>query len=287
MSPAIPYLTLPDLVILDAGALGGGFPPAPFAVKPFGTLVAMGVYLGAYLAVRQGRRLGFDEKTLVSFMVWVGVGGFVGGHVFDTLFYFPSRVMEDPLSLIRVWEGLSSFGGFFGAALGAILWKWKTNSVLLPYMDVVGSAFPVGWVLGRTGCSLAHDHPGMFSDAFLAVQYPDGARFDLGLYEMLLTVPLAVGFLILRRRPRPWGFYMGMMTVYYAPYRFALDFLRARDLRVSDERYLDLTPAQWACMLMFAYGAVTLFRAFESAGEPSAWAVPQVPPAGRRRASGP
>ena len=143
MSPAIPYLTLPDLVILEAGALGGGFPPAPFAVKPFGTLVALGVYLGAYLAVRQGRRLGFDEKALVSFMVWVGVGGFVGGHVFDTLFYFPARVMEDPLSLLRVWEGLSSFGGFLGAAVGAILWKWKTNSVLLPYM--MSSAVRFRW----------------------------------------------------------------------------------------------------------------------------------------------
>jgi phosphatidylglycerol:prolipoprotein diacylglycerol transferase len=118
----------------------------------------------------------------------------------------------------------------------------------------------------------------MISDAWLAVQYPDGARFDLGLYEMLLTIPLAVGFLILRRRPRPWGFYMGMMTVYYAPYRFALDFLRARDLQISDERYLDLTPAQWACVFLFAYGAVTLFRAFESAGEPRAWAVPVVAP---------
>jgi len=47
--------------------------------------------------------------------------------------------------------------------------------------DLVASAFPLSWVFGRSGCSLAHDHPGMLSNAWFAVQYPGGGRFDLGL----------------------------------------------------------------------------------------------------------
>ncbi len=284
MSPGIPYLELPDWELLKAGALGNGFPPAPVAIKPFGTLVAVGAYLGAYLAVRYGRRLGFDEKSLVSFILWVAVGGFVGGHFFDTLFYFPDRVREDPLSLLRLWEGLSSFGGFLGAGLGALGWRWRTGSPLMPYMDVVASAFPTAWVFGRAGCTFAHDHPGRYSDAWVAVQYPDGGRFDLGMYEMLLTLPLAVAFLLLRRQPRPWGFFMGLMCVSYPPIRFSLDFLRARDLRISDELYLGLTPAQWASACLFAFGAVVLFRALEAAGDQAAWKVPR-PKRGRAAGS--
>lgn len=205
IEPHLPYLHVPDLVLLPQGVLGGNFPPAPFSLKPFGTLVAIGVYFGAWLAMRQGRRLGLDEKKLMSFMVWVVGSGFVGGHVLDTVFYFPERIAQDPWSLIRLWEGLSSFGGFLGAGIGVFLWHWRYQEPVLPYVDTVASAFPVGWVFGRAGCTLAHDHPGVHSDAWLAVRYPDGGRFDLGMYEMLLTIPLAITFLYLRRRPRPWG----------------------------------------------------------------------------------
>ncbi len=264
--PMIPYLHLPDLVLLPQGALGGNFPPAPFSLKPFGTLVAIGVYLGAFLAVRQGKRLGLDEKKLMSFIVWCVGSGFVGGHILDTLFYFPERALHDPLSLIRLWEGLSSFGGFIGAAFGLFLWKRQHHEDVLPYADTVASAFPVGWMFGRTGCSLAHDHPGLRSDAWFAVQYPEGGRFDLGLYEMLLTIPLVVLFLYLRKRPRPWGFYIGVMSIAYAPTRFALDFLRIHDGAVADARYLGLTPAQWFCFALLGAGVFTLWRALSSEG---------------------
>ncbi|MEZ4224042.1 MAG: prolipoprotein diacylglyceryl transferase [Polyangiaceae bacterium] len=282
MTPLLPYVQIGEWVLLDAHALGAGLPPAPLSIKPFGTLVAIGVYLGAILAVRQGRRLGFDEKTLVRFMMWIVAGGFLGGHVFDTLFYFPQRVLADPLSLLRLWEGLSSFGGFLGAFLGALAFRARFGGPTLPYMDVVASAFPTAWVFGRAGCSVAHDHPGVFSESWLAVPYPEGARFDLGILEMLWAVALALVFLRLRRRPRPWGFYLGTMCLSYAPFRFTLDFLRARDLRISDERYFDLTPAQWASVALAVVAVVVLRQALRSADQSARFAVPSppvVPPA--------
>jgi len=269
LAPLIPYIQIPDLTLVPPGYFGGTFPPVPLSLKPFGTLVAIGVYMGGLLALRQGKRLGMDTQALLSFITWIAAGGFLGGHVFDTLFYFPERVIADPLSLLRLWEGLSSFGGFAGATIGLVLWKWRTGATVLPYADVVASAFPVSWLFGRSGCTVAHDHPGIASDAWFAVRYPDGGRFDLGLYEMLLTVPLVVAFLYLRRTPRPWGFYLGVMTVYYAPTRFALDFLRIRDGATADARYWALTPAQWACFVMLAVGVVLLWRALTTSDAPA------------------
>ena len=83
-APLIPYIDLPELVLLKPGALWAGFPPEPFSIKPFGTLVAIGVYVGAYLAVRQGKRLGIHERSLTSFIFWVVAGGFIGGHMLET-----------------------------------------------------------------------------------------------------------------------------------------------------------------------------------------------------------
>ena len=101
---------IPELVLIPKGAFGG-FPPGAFSIKPFGTLVAIGVYVGSYLATRQGKRMGLDERVLTSFIAWVVGIGFLGGHMLDVIFYYPGQVLRDPLSLFRIWEGLSSFGG--------------------------------------------------------------------------------------------------------------------------------------------------------------------------------
>jgi phosphatidylglycerol:prolipoprotein diacylglycerol transferase len=292
-APAIPYLQIPELVLIPKG-LFRGFPPVAFSIKPFGALVAIGVYIGSLLATRQGKRLGLHDRVMTSFAAWVLVVGFLGGHMLDVIFYYPGQILTDPLSLFRIWEGLSSFGGFSGAIIGGFLWKWRYKTDILPYADVIASSFPAGWVFGRTGCSVAHDHPGLSSDAWFAVKYPvGGGRFDLGLYEMLLTIPLALAFLWLRQKPRPWGFYLGAMTIAYAPVRFALDFLRVDDKLVGqaglvaaiDPRYAGLTPAQWACFGLLALGVYFFAHTLQTAGTPAAFAVPPPPPGlGGRRA---
>jgi len=268
--PLIPYITLPELPLLGEHTLhflGRSLVVGPWSIKPFGALVATGVYLGILLATHYSRKRGMNAEAMSRFMFWVLVIGFISGHVLDTIFYHPAQVLNDPVSLIRVWDGLSSFGGFVGAILGVLIFKFHFKvKTVLPFADMMGAAFPVGWVFGRMGCSVVHDHPGMRSDLWFAVQYPHGGRFDLGLYEMLFAVILAAVTLNLARQPRPPGFFLGLIMLVYAPVRFALDFLRIKpgDLAGADPRYLDLTPAQWASFGFGIFGFYLLYRAASS-----------------------
>lgn len=280
MTPRIPYLELPDLVLIPAHTFGD-FPAFPIGLKPFGTLVALGLYAGAVTAVRQARRLGASDRVMSAFLTWIVVSSFVCAHVLDALFYYPEEVRRDPWMLLRLWEGLSSFGGFVGAIVGGFAFRFWYRMPIFAYSDIVASAFPVSWAFGRLGCTFAHDHPGIASDAWYAVRYPGGGRLDLGLFELLITLPLMVVFLFLQRRPRPWGFYAGVMCTYYAPLRFALDFLRERAgvpvgplLAGGDARYLGLTPAQWACLPMLALGIALLVRSRRAGTE-----LPPIPEA--------
>jgi len=266
--PLVPFVEIPDLVLVQGHGPGGGFPEQPISIKPFGVLVAIGVYVGAYLAIREGKRRGLDERELTSCLVWVVSFGFIGAHALDVLAYYPREVLADPLLLLRLWEGLSSFGGFIGACAGGFAWAALRRKKILPYADVFSSVFPVGWIFGRLGCTLAHDHPGIASQSLLAVRYPDGGRFDLGLLELLITLPLAALLISLWRKPRPLGFYSALVCLYYAPLRFSLDFLRARspvyvsgELVEVDARYVGLTPAQWACVGMLLLGIGLALRA--------------------------
>ena len=281
MTPLIPYINLPELVLLPAGALGNS---EPFSLKPFGLLVATGVYLGAYVTTRYARKRGVQPAAIASFVYWVVGIGFIGGHVLDVLFYSPERLKTDPFALFRLWDGLSSFGGFIGGAIGALLWRLKHRVSMLPYADLVASGLPLGWVFGRAGCAVVHDHPGMVSDAWYAVAYPGGGRLDLGLIEMMLTVPLAIAFLLMQKRAWPWGFFVAVMCVAYAPVRFGLDFLRIRedvpalDL-YADRRIASLTPAQWASIGLLAFGLWLLRRVLARAEDDNAFRAPAPPPA--------
>jgi phosphatidylglycerol:prolipoprotein diacylglycerol transferase len=122
-------------------------------------------------------------------------------------------------------------------------------------------ALVIGWVFGRLGCTLVHDHLGRPSEFLLAVRFPDGPRHDLGLYEFLYTVLVLVpAVVVLNRRPRPPGTSVAVLALLYAPARFLLDFLRQTDLPGADASHLGLTVAQYGCIALAGVGIGLLMR---------------------------
>jgi phosphatidylglycerol:prolipoprotein diacylglycerol transferase len=105
-----------------------------------------------------------------------------------------------------------------------------------------------------------HDHPGVRSDFFLAVNMDGVPRHDLGLYEAILLFALAGLLWWLHRRGILRGLLLSLLAVLYGSARFLLDFLRARPEEglYADARYLGLTPAQYIVVGLVAFGAYRL-----------------------------
>lgn len=166
--------------------------------------------------------------------------------------------MANPISLVRFWDGLSSFGGFLGGTLGALLFFRRRASPgsAWKYAESFAYAFPFGWIFGRLGCFVAFDHPGRETTFFLGQTFKDGVvRHNLGLEEALYTMFIAALFHALGRKERRLGFFLGLFLVLYAPFRFAVDFLRTVDVR-----YLGLTPGQYGCLGLVLAGVVIIRR---------------------------
>jgi phosphatidylglycerol:prolipoprotein diacylglycerol transferase len=250
---------------------GGGYP-----IHWFGILVALGVIVGDRIVVLQGRRRGLDDNDVKYLNARIVIGGFIVAHLVSVIFYYPERIAEDWRVLINPFAGLSSFGGFLGAFIAFMYFTKRAGVDRLLYADSVALGLAVGWIFGRSGCSTAHDHPGRHVPAsfFLSVNYPDGPRVDLGLYELLFTIVMTAILFSYNRKPRPPGRIIALATLMYAPARFALDLVRATDVVRPDRRYLALTPAQWACLATAALG-VYLWRR----GEGSTPATPATPSA--------
>jgi len=229
------------------------------SVHTFGILVAVAMIVGMRFVRRRAAADGLDPMVADRLVTWILVAGFIGAHLFDRLVYYPREALADPWSLIRFWESLSSFGGFIGAIVGALLF-FRRNSQLprWRYLDCIAYGFPFGWIFGRLGCSVAFDHPGSETRFFLGEMYTDGhVRHNLGFYEALYTILIAAFFHYLGRQGRrPAGTYVAMLAIVYAPVRFLLDFLRKNDVR-----YGGLTPGQWGCIALVVVGFVLLKRA--------------------------
>lgn len=231
----VPYIDIPDL---------------PLGLRAFDLLVALAVVVGVITAERRAAALGLSRRVIMDVTLWALIPGFITSHLVSIVFYFPERLAENPLELLNIFSGMSSFGGFLGGAAGVIFCLRRHKIPVWEYSEPLVYGILCAWVWGRLGCTVAHDHPGVHTDFFLAVNYPDGPRHDLGFYELLWTLAVVAFCWLRRREPRFTGWTLGVFLLTYTPCRLAGDFLRGP----QDPRYLGLTAAQYICVALFLVG---------------------------------
>ncbi|MFA5174961.1 MAG: prolipoprotein diacylglyceryl transferase [Patescibacteria group bacterium] len=229
----------------------------PLAVQVWGLFVIFGVVAALICVLRLAKKYILSDDVVLDMSIWGLIGGMFGARAFHIIFYNPSYYILRPFDILKFWEGgASSLGGFFGAAAAVyVFYKIRGFSwqEFKPYLDVGAVSLWLGWGIGRIGCFIIHDHPGRLSNFFLAVNFSNGDRHDLGLYESLVAFSLFFIFIFLFKRlaKKKWGLVAGMSFATYAFARFWLDFLRADDLYASDPRYFYFTPAQWGMAAIF------------------------------------
>ena len=244
----IPYMQEPRL---DLGWI---------SFEAWGVLVAVGFLTGVFLAMRAARKMGLDDRVVTDYGLWMFIGGFTGAHLVHVFFYEPHLLQERWWFIFIIWSGMSSFGGFLGAAVASVIFFKRRKQSFWHYADAFAMGMAPAWAIARVGCFLAHDHKGSLTDFPLAVAFPGGARHDLGLYDAILSFAIiAIIYTIFPRRPR-FGVLAGLVCFIYAVVRFFFDFLRAQDLARSDARYLGLTPAQYGAIALALFGAYMLYR---------------------------
>jgi phosphatidylglycerol:prolipoprotein diacylglycerol transferase len=277
-----------DLPYFHLGALDIGIP-----IQWFGMIVAVGVMVGATPLRRYAEWHGVSDDNIRGLLTWVMISGFLGAHEFDVLAYQWDKLGDAnivtpagwwflPVGLwpsnwplvFRIWDGISSYGGFIGGAIGFAIFVWWKRLPVRLFADITLVGLLLAFTIGRIGCTVVSDHIGAAVSkdhwyAFLAMDYPSEVvlhhkdrtapeiitAWNLGLIEFLYLVPVNALVLWLAFRPAgpgrrrmPAGFIAVLIGMLYAPVRFFLDFLRPED---TDPIHLGLTFAQWASILAF------------------------------------
>jgi len=248
----IPYIELPSIPLFGS-----------LAIQPFGVLLATGIYLGVQKIKSRAKERGLNVDAVQAAVSWCLIPGFIGAFFLEVLLYEPMRLFQEGLAAFSQ-PNLSSYGGLFSATLGffAYLKKYKPKNIAL-LSDVLLEGAVIGFTFGRLGCAVVHDHPGIATNFFLGVKFPDMTRHDLGLYEFLFiaAILLPTSQWIARTysaKKIQAGYQRVLLCLVYAPVRFLLEFLRADASIAGDTRYLGLTPAQYFSVLFFGYGIYLL-----------------------------
>ncbi|MEJ7603521.1 MAG: prolipoprotein diacylglyceryl transferase family protein [Kofleriaceae bacterium] len=277
----------------------GSFDKLGIPIQAFGVIVAIGVLIGAALLRRYAEWHGVSDDHIRGLTGWITVSGFIGAHVFDVVAYQWDDLVKDPVLLIKLWKGISSYGGFLGGAIGFALYVWWKRLPARLMADIAVVGLLPAFSIGRIGCSVVSDHLGARANpdawySFLSMRYPyeDGLKdgvsglsqlfkanpdaaaagyieaWNLGLVELFYLIPVNLLILWLAFRPSkrlPAGILVVMTGMFYAPVRFFMDYLRPEN---SDPRHLGLTFAQWASVLAFGvsiYAASRILRGGKAA----------------------
>jgi len=271
------HLTGVGLPFFELGSIDLGI-----KLQWFGILVATGVLIGASIMRKYTERFGCDDEDLRGITAWVVVSGFLGAHILDVLAYQQDELAKDPLILLKIWKGISSYGGFVGGAIGWTLFVWWRRLDAALWSDIAIVGLLPAFTIGRIGCSVVHDHMGRATEFFLGVDYPKhelaerglleaypqarGLAADavirihnLGFYELLYLLPInaIILYLAFGRKPTKAGMLAALTGLLYAPVRFILEFNR---LNETDPRYFGFTFAQWMSIVAFVAAAWVLAR---------------------------
>jgi phosphatidylglycerol:prolipoprotein diacylglycerol transferase len=184
-------------------------------VSAFSALMVAGILVGRTVLMRRARRFGIAHHEMAPLYLTMLIAGLVGAVL-------AQAIMTRTHTTLEPGVGLASIGGLAAGLLAGIVmcslrrYSFRQSFLLL---DITAFAVSFASCVARLGCALAHDHRGLPSDAWFAVLFPEGPRYDLGLLEFAFLAGLSVLFVVLDRKPRPVGYFFGLAGVLYGAFR--------------------------------------------------------------------
>ncbi|GAA4032850.1 prolipoprotein diacylglyceryl transferase [Sphingomonas rosea] len=259
---------------LDPVAVDLGF----FQLRWYSLAYLVGIFLGYWYELKLIAQPGapMARRHADDLVFYVSLGVILGGRLGYVLFYRPGFYFENPLEIVKMWDGGMSFhGGAIGTGLAIIYLSWKEKLNWLRIHDYVVCVVPIGLFTGRLANFVNGELWGAPTNVPWAVRFPEviagvqtlgPPRHPSQLYEailegLVLFAILAFMFWRTNARYMP-GRLMGAFLFFYGIFRFGIEFIREPDeqLRAFAEA-TGLHMGQWLCVPMILVGLYLMVTA--------------------------
>jgi len=246
-----------DPVLLSVGS---------FKLRWYSLAYLAGILIGWWyllkLIARPGAPMARRHADDLVFHVTLGI--ILGGRLGYVLFYKPLTYLENPLDILRIWDGGMSFhGGVIGTSLGLIWFARRNHLQWLRVHDYIACCVPFGLFFGRVANFINAELWGSVTNVPWGIVFPGGGDaprhpsqlYEAGLEGLALFLILAFLFWKTEARYQP-GKLVGAFLLFYGLARFAIEFVREPDLHlVAFAQASGLHLGQWLCIPMILGGA--------------------------------
>ena len=259
---------------LDPVALDLGF----FELRWYSLAYLAGIFIGYWYLLKLIKQPGspMARRHADDLVFYAALGIILGGRVGYVLFYNLSYYLQNPLDILRLWDGGMSFhGGMIGTVLGILYLSRKEKLQWLRVHDYVACCVPFGLFFGRVANFVNHELWGAPTSVPWGVRFPEiiagmlvigPARHPTQIYVAILEG--IVLFVILwwmfwktQARYEP-GKLVGAFTLFYGLFRFLIEFVREPDAQlVGFANSTGLHMGQWLSLPMIILGAWLMWTA--------------------------
>lgn len=248
-----------------------GFDPValqlgPLAIRWYGLMYLIGFGGGWWLGRVRARKPWSPIKVeqVDDLFFYIALGVILGGRIGYMLFYGFDQILENPLSLLKIWQGGMSFhGGFLGVLLAVWLQARKAGCRFWPLMDFCAPFISVGLCAGRVGNFINGELWGRVTDVPWAFIVNGEPRHPSQLYEAFLEgVILFIVIWIYSSKPRPAMAVSGLFAVLYGLFRSSVELVRLPDEHIGYLAFGWLTMGQVLTLPMIIGGILLLWRAY-------------------------
>jgi phosphatidylglycerol:prolipoprotein diacylglycerol transferase len=200
----------------------------------YGIMIAIGLYAGIQVALRDSPRRGIDRDQLMNVALLAAVLGIAGGRLYYVVQNNPSFYLHHPIEIIAVWNGgMAYFGAIFGGALALIISAWRWHMPLWSLLDVGALGMAIGQTIGRVGNIINGDIVGYKTNGW-GFEYTNIHSFGpidtpvqpANLYELLISLALFILLWSLRKRIHPEGMLAMLYVLLYSISQFFIFFVR-------------------------------------------------------------
>ncbi|MFN2099055.1 prolipoprotein diacylglyceryl transferase [Altererythrobacter sp. MF3-039] len=262
--------TASDPILWENLGLRPGIDLGFFTLRFYALAYLGGIILGYWHLTKMIEAPGapMAKRHAEDLFFYCTLGIILGGRLGYSIFYMPS-LWENPLDVLKTWEGGMSFHGGVIGVLVAITWVcWRNKLSFLRVCDYISVNVAFGMLFGRLANFINGELWGrpVESDVPWAMVFPGGgeiARHPSQLYQagfegLALVIIMLLLFWKTRARFRP-GLLVAVFTIGMGLARFVNEFFREPDAHLVEfARETGLSMGQWLSIPMIIVGLVVV-----------------------------